>query len=276
MKKLFFSVVLCALFLACFGMAAQAKVGDVIGEALHTDIIVRINNYPVSSYAVNGQSVIVAEDLRNFGFDVVWNQDTRSLALSRNNNPNATPAFVKKGYPTGQKYTDILETDITVWANGQKLTSYAMNGRTMIPVEELTMFGTVTWDSKERMLMMEIENLEKPWDWSSAPVAYPFYENSDVPSFGWVTEKYCDNQWVKIYTEGKRISASYHDISEGDVMKYIAYLAERGWHLVSTECNNSSWWLVWEYNLENAEMNGSMELSLDQGGTFSLWTTIIF
>lgn len=263
------------MLLFCFGISPQAKVGDVIGEALHTDIIVKINGYPISSYAVNGQSVFVAEDLRYIGFDVVWNQDTRSLALSRNNNPKATPVFVGKGYPTGQKYTDILETDIGVWAHGQKLTSYAMNGYTMIPVEELTMFGTVTWVPEERMLMMEIEDLEKPWDFTTAPIAYPYYENTDVPSFGWVTEKYCDDQIVKSENGVTVVNAYYQNISEADVQKYIAYLIERGWQLTKFYFDDTPSQKHWEYELKNPQIQCDLYMSLSPDpGKYNLFTLL--
>ena len=159
MKKIVASILTVALLLSCFGMVAQAKVGDVKGSALHTDIVAYINHYAIPSYAVNGQSVIVAEDLRNFGFDVAWNQYDRSLVITRNRNTAVNSMSVKKDGATGSKFTDILETDIKVYAGGQLITSYAMNGYTMIPMEELTMFGQVNWVQGERALKMWVDGL---------------------------------------------------------------------------------------------------------------------
>ena len=70
MKKIL-SLILIALILVTGYVVSAVPVGTVIGEALHTDIVVYINNFAIPSYAVNGQSAIIAEDLRNFGFDVV-------------------------------------------------------------------------------------------------------------------------------------------------------------------------------------------------------------
>ena len=139
---------------------ATPKVGDVIGEALHTDIVAYINHYAIPSYAVNGTSCIVAEDLRNYCFDVNWDGATKSLYISRNayTTPNGM-TFKKTGKP-GTKFTDLLKTDISVYANGKKLTSYAMNGYTMIPIEELTMFGECHWVSGERAIKLWVDGVK--------------------------------------------------------------------------------------------------------------------
>lgn len=157
MKKVI-SIILSAVML--FGTTAFAKIGDKIDVALNTDIVAYINNYAIPSYAVKGTSCIVAEDLRNFGFDVAWDSVTRTLSISRNNSTTVNPMSFSKTAKTGSYFADILETDISVYANSQKITSYAMNGYTMIPVEELTMFGEVYWVEGERALKLWVNGLE--------------------------------------------------------------------------------------------------------------------
>ncbi len=140
-------------------VTAHAKVGDVIGTALHTDIVAYVNHYAIPSYAVNGTSVIVAEDLRNFGFDVAWNGFDRTLSISRNEYTSVNQMSFAKTEKTGAKFTEILETDIKVYVEGELVTSYAMNGYTMIPVEELTMVGQVMWIEGERALKLWVDGL---------------------------------------------------------------------------------------------------------------------
>lgn len=159
MKKIMTVVLSVVMLMSCFGMIAQAKVGDVVGTALNTDIVVYINHYAIPSYAVNGQSVVVAEDLQNFGFDVFWNQYDRSLTITRNGSTEVTAMEVCKEDAPGTKFTDILATDIKVYAGNKRITSYAMNGYTMVPVEELTMFGDVHWVPNERALKMWVSDL---------------------------------------------------------------------------------------------------------------------
>lgn len=137
-----------------------AKIGDVAGTALHTDIVAYINHYALPSYAANGQSVIVAEDLKSFGFDVTWDNNNRSLTITRN--PDKTiygTTTVDKSNIPGTKFADILETDIKVYANNTQLTSYALNGYTLIPLEELNVFGNVYWVESERAVKLWVDGL---------------------------------------------------------------------------------------------------------------------
>lgn len=145
------------------GMSAvtvgAADIGDVIGTVYHTDIVAYINNYAIPSYAANGTSVVVAEDLREYGFDVEWNDDLRRLTITRNS--DALPRgmeFTKNGVPS-TAFTDMLYTDIEVYADGVKIPSYAINGWTMIPLESLTMFGGYVWDNDSRTLKLTVDGL---------------------------------------------------------------------------------------------------------------------
>ena len=149
---------LLSLIMFC-GITVHAKIGDIIGRALNTDIVVYINNYAIPSFAVDGSSCIVAEDLRNFGFDVIWDDISRSLSIKRNKNILVNPMSVTKDAKAGGFFADLLETDIAVYASGISVTSYAMNGYTIIPVEELTMFGNVYWIENERALKLWVEGL---------------------------------------------------------------------------------------------------------------------
>lgn len=160
MKKIVSILLMLLLVMSCIiPMTAFAKVGDVVGQAYHTDIVAYINHYAIPSYAVNGQSCIVAEDLKNFGFDVIWDNNTRSLTILRNGDiwPKEMK-FNKTGAPSA-KFANLLETDISVYANGKKLTSYAINGYTMIPIEELNVFGNCNWVANERAIKLWIDGL---------------------------------------------------------------------------------------------------------------------
>ena len=131
-KILTLSLIVVFIFTAFSINIVCAKVGDIIGTALHTDIVAYINHYAIPSYIANGQSCIVVEDLKNFGFNVIWNSDDRSLEVSRNTNTTVNEITVNKFEKTGTKFSDILQTDINVYVNGKQLTSYALNGYTPV------------------------------------------------------------------------------------------------------------------------------------------------
>lgn len=150
---------LCYLLTMITPIAKAENIGEKIGEAYHTDIVVYINNYAIPSYAVNGTSVVVAEDLRNFGFDVAWDYFSRSLTISRSD--AITPyemEFEKNGVPSS-KFADLLYTDIKVFANNVQIPSYVISGYTMIPVEALDSFGLCTWIPEERALKLWLDGV---------------------------------------------------------------------------------------------------------------------
>ena len=108
MKRILFAVVLSSLSF-CFGIAANAeKIGDVVGKTYNTEIAAYVNNYSIPSYAADGVSVVVAEDLRNCGFDVVWNETERRLDISRNPELAPTGMIVQKKGRPGSGFMDIL------------------------------------------------------------------------------------------------------------------------------------------------------------------------
>ena len=235
MKKIITIILTMVMLISSLTIAAQAKTGDIIGSALHTDIVVYINNYAIPSYAVNGQSVVVAEDLRNFGFDVIWNPNNRSLSVSRNANTSVVPMFVDKSATSGSFFTSILETDISVWAAGKRLTSYALNGYTMIPAEELTMFGSVNWVSSERALKIQIEGLDTLT--TKQVVSHRYYGQTKAPDFGWVTQSICV-QWKDGLTNTYR----WYLADANDIKLYTDFIKTQGWVLENSVQGSDGIW----------------------------------
>lgn len=224
MKKIIALIMTMIMMISCFGLVAEARVGDKIGTAYHTDIVAYINNCAIPSYAVNGQSVIVAEDLRNFGFDVVWNPYNRTLTISRNGNYYVSPMYVDKSYTSGAKFTNILETDIRVYAGGRQLTSYAMNGYTMIPMEELTMFGSVNWVPADRALVMTVDGLQTFFT-GKQRVGKKYMPGTTAPDYGWYTQSVC-MEWDDD-SNGDSFRVYYSSGTE--LQQYIDYIKSLGW-----------------------------------------------
>ena len=203
-KNIVSGLLILSLFMGCsFTQTAKAKVGDVVGTAVHTDIVAYINHYAIPSYAANGQSCIVAEDLRNFGFDVIWDEASRSLNIWRNSNTSVSEMTVTKLEKSGTFFSNILETDIKVFANGSQLTSYALNGYTMIPIEELNVFGPVYWVPEERAIKLWIFNLSERTSKQipeKSKIGAPIGVNFCVDGLGFYTNS---ADGIKVYWQGK-------------------------------------------------------------------------
>ena len=70
MKKKFSLALVIVMILTCVINVSAARVGDVINKTVYTDIVAKINGHDIASFNIDGYTVIVAEDLRNYGFNV--------------------------------------------------------------------------------------------------------------------------------------------------------------------------------------------------------------
>ena len=144
----------------CFGFAAGARAesGDVIGEAGYTDIVAYINNQPIPSYNVGGYTVVIAEDLRKYGFDVVWDNGTRSLSIAPADDQSfaAGTGIVYKYDGLGVKFADVIQTDITTYLQGEPITAFSIDGSTMVPLNALKAYGEVSFSQELRRADVKI------------------------------------------------------------------------------------------------------------------------
>ena len=115
MKKIV-SLVLSMVVLGSIAINVSAyRIGDVIGNTVYTDIVAKINGCEIESYNINGYTAICAEDLRAFGYDVIWDQASRSLKITKLANGTITSSFKHQApasYLLGKKRYNVLFTDI--------------------------------------------------------------------------------------------------------------------------------------------------------------------
>lgn len=122
-----------------FGINAYAAVGDVLGDVYSTDISAYMDGAPIASYNIGGRTVIKAADLRDYGFDVTFDEENRIAYVTAVSRPEVLPSEISdtgKGEP-GKVIGKYLETDITCWVNGMSVDSYNIDGSTMIVTEDM-------------------------------------------------------------------------------------------------------------------------------------------
>jgi len=182
------AVLLCALTVS----ALAVPIGTVVNHTLYTDIVALIDNHPVRSYNVDNRMVVVAEDLRGYGFYAIWHQEERWLEVTRPvvngepMTPSAYPVFTPQ-VPVGKIGTpahDILATDIVTTVAGDKVESWNINGETCILFRDLERYGEVLYDNDTRTSMFTTlpykvfagghaveQDAPKPWDISNQTTA---------------------------------------------------------------------------------------------------------
>ena len=137
------------------------KIGDVIGEAVYTDIIASINDYNITSYNINNYTAVVAEDLRNYGFDVTWVSEERALYIKRAATNNVASTYIaQKISPSqiGRKAQNVFYTDIKNYINGVEVKSYNIDGKTIVNFDDLSAFGSVKYDDTTRRIDLSIND----------------------------------------------------------------------------------------------------------------------
>ncbi len=180
------AVLLCALTLS----AAAVPIGTVVNHTLYTDIVALIDNHPIRAYNVDNRMVVVAEDLRAYGFYAIWHQEERRLEVTRPivNGEPLTPAKYPEYIPEtpagkiGTPAHDILYTDIVTTVAGDPVGSWNINGETCILFRDLERYGEVLYDNDTRTSMFTMEPYKvfagghaveqeapKPWEIDTQP-----------------------------------------------------------------------------------------------------------
>lgn len=134
-KKLLIALVLC---LTAFNTASAEENGYIY----KSDIRTYIDGMEITSYNIGGKTVVKAIDLRPYGFDVEWDEESRSVNITGTELPSLTPA--KSAYNFEGMYDgsdgimgEIKTTDINVYFYDHKLTAYNTGGNMMVCVEEM-------------------------------------------------------------------------------------------------------------------------------------------
>lgn len=134
MKKL----ALIFMFILIFSISAFSAVGDISGYIYETDIVAKIATMPIPSYNIGGKTVIIAEEMMDYGFKVLWHNENRSVEIFTGRVPENLPEKeITKSSTPGKIAGNIYETDITVQFNGMWVQSYNIGGKTAVVIEDM-------------------------------------------------------------------------------------------------------------------------------------------
>ncbi len=163
MKRTIYAILSAVLLLALSISAAAVPNGTIVNHTLYTDIVALIDNHPIRSYNVDNRTVVVAEDLRAYGFHAIWHAEERWLEVVRPvvDGEPLTPASYpdyKPEVPAGKVGTpahNILATDIVTTIAGDRVESWNINGETCILFRDLECYGEIGFDPEERLAVYE-------------------------------------------------------------------------------------------------------------------------
>ncbi len=169
MKKGICVILVWMVFVLSMGVQAMAmprqvpEIGSVVGEVLKTDIVARINDYDIASYNVNGYTYIVAEDLRDYGFEVNYDETSRLLSVNRDiSKTSVTKSYIKPyvyNSRVGEFVCDILYTDIKTTLEGSEVEGYNIDGQMIIRFDELEIYGEVLYEDNKREISVTLPGM---------------------------------------------------------------------------------------------------------------------
>ncbi|MCZ8516248.1 hypothetical protein O9H85_28410 [Paenibacillus filicis] len=134
--------------------STNVAVRTVIGSVLSTDIRAFVNGEAIRSMNIGGNTAIVVEDLRSYGFDVSWDPPERRVDIYPNPGKKIQPAYtsdVSGNHAQGNKIADVLATDIRTVALGKEIPSFNIGGKTAVFLQDLApLLGRLEWNGETR------------------------------------------------------------------------------------------------------------------------------
>ena len=158
MKKSIFLTVLLTLLT----ITAHAEIGDVKATIYNSDILTKVHGLEIDSFCIDGVTLIKAEDLRDYGYTVTYDDTVRALFINKTGEikENFSPKF-ERG-TVGGIYGYTYETDIWVYLNGSYVNSYALDGEMAVEVEELGSHHGLTYSYNDTERLLTLDNAEVP------------------------------------------------------------------------------------------------------------------
>lgn len=152
MKRL--TALLIALVMMLCTVPASASNRGVAGKYYSTDIRTYLNGVEIDSININGQTLISAEDMEYYSFEVKWYEKERLLDVHRTQDASEPPPAIKnRVQKPGKVLGNYYYTDIVTQLDGKPITAYNIGGRTYMHAEQMRDWGyTVDWNEAARTL----------------------------------------------------------------------------------------------------------------------------
>ncbi len=129
-------------------------------KVIYSDITAYINGLPIPSYNLDDRTVVIAEDLEKYGFDLHYVDKERCLYIDYNPNKEVTATPEKENKNVGSVAFIAQATDIYTRVNEFNVTydtSYSINGQILVSVDNLEHCHSsyITWNWEKRSISFD-------------------------------------------------------------------------------------------------------------------------
>lgn len=242
MKKIF------AAFLALFVFITPVTpYAQVIGHIYKTDIKAYENYMQIPSYNCGGTTVVFARDLENYGYDVLWDEESMTVEIIKNNKLTLTPIIpsLQGDEPVGTVLFDIYHTDIKTFFEGKLIPAYNIGGKIAIEFRSLGNGKNVKFDEKSRRAHLFTKNVSlSDEELSHIDYIYQIFEATEVieANLGAVEESAKNGKYgTSAIAELKKSAASLEKITEN--------LKDYSEPAIFSESTMEMWWAIVNLNM---------------------------
>jgi hypothetical protein len=192
MKKILLGMIMAVS--ALFSVSAYAANGDIAGTIYTTDILTQVDGKSITSYNINGETLIALEDLEQYGFNVKYDDSIRTVFI---NDTGKRPADFNPDIPRGEVggiAGNYYESDISACVNGVFISAYSLDGKMAARVEDLgnidsdSQYGlssylmTYSYDDEKRLLSLNTKRDSMP---DTEQIKNDFINRDTQEFFGW-------------------------------------------------------------------------------------------
>ena len=141
-----------------FGIIRLSNDGELFSQsrdqvAAAYPMTIYINGSAQSAYNINNHAYVDVSVLPRHGLNVTTNEGNRSISISRN--------FLRKKTDVPDSFNlqdsyEVYELDWTVFVGDIVTSAYLVDGRIVVKVDELRIYGRVVWDDNAKLLSVFI------------------------------------------------------------------------------------------------------------------------
>lgn len=168
-KRAFVLLAATVMALTALSAAVYAAVDDSVqtyltkplGNAVYTDVKAYIGGHGILSYSFSDLTVVMVDELKNYGFAETITEDGKEIDITRINGASPEREDVvglPKGRKVGEKFSNVYNTVVEVRLDGVPVAAYKAGSSTLIRLDDVAKAysESYVWDSGKRELRLEL------------------------------------------------------------------------------------------------------------------------
>lgn len=156
-KAIGLAAIACTLLLNPLGSTVMARSeylqeGAALGETTLEQMKATINGKSIPGYTFRDALWVPVKHLSQYGFDVAVSGNSTPIRITRNVSKEVKGVSEKQS----NKKKQVQFTQRDVYVGNRKLTSYQIDNTTVIRLSDLSLFGGLNWDAKNKTIHLKL------------------------------------------------------------------------------------------------------------------------